>query len=130
MKNLLIVILIAFLFGCSSKYTSIKDARNQEPMRTEIVDIHFDDAYANLSAAVTECFVIDIYKIHSVKRRTSGEIAVLSAQVISGANVWLLVTLEPNESNKTELKINWGNEFWRRHSDSVPSWAKGATPNC
>ena len=130
MKNLLIIIFTMLIVGCASKFSSMKQVRSQEPMHTEVISTSFDNAYANLSAAITECFIIDIYKTYSVKRRGTAEVSVLSAQMVSGANIWLFIMLEPHNTNETKLNISWGNEAWKRHANLVPNWAKGEVPDC
>lgn len=129
-QDILLVILVTLLAGCGSAFTSMKQVRNREPMRTVVVPLPFDDAYANLSKAVSECVVLNINKAYSVKRSNSAEVAVLSNGAVSGSNVWLAVIVEPINDNESRLSIYWSKKFWESRAASIKSWAMGASTGC
>lgn len=123
------LIAIVLLSACNSKYSSIKQVRNSTPLKDVVVTVPLDEAYENIVTAANECFGIELYRIHSLKRTENSEVAVL-AQNFTGPQIWLSVILNAIDDDKTKLSLYWGNSNWDKHADNLVQWARGVPPDC
>jgi hypothetical protein len=125
-----VTLLILFLLcGCASHYTSLDQVRGSVAQKVISSPLSLEQSYENLLTQASECFLIDVYRVVSIKKEKSAEISVL-AMGVSSSNVWLSINLEEISKSETKASLYWGNINWEKHADRAARWATGSKEKC
>jgi hypothetical protein len=130
MKAIKLLLLSVVFSGCASNYASLDQVRTSQPQKSVSVALPLEVAYENVLIQASECYVLNIYKIVSLKRNKSAEVSVISPGATSGVNIWLTVNLEEISASETKVSLYWGNANWESHAERAANWASGNKTKC
>jgi hypothetical protein len=122
-------LILFVLCGCASHYTSLDQVRGSVAQKVISSPLSLEQSYENVLTQASECFLIDVYRVVSIKKEKSAEISVL-AMGVSSSNVWLSINLEEISKSETKASLYWGNINWEKHADRAARWSTGSKEKC